>query len=253
MCMITYIPINESNFMLAHSRDENILRPIATPPIKREINGIQHMFPVDPQGRGTWIGFSEKGNVAALFNGGTERYTPDPPYKFSRGLIVPKYFKYSGFQEFYDDFKTNGFEPFTMLVFEKGRIYMLQKDVDKVTMSELNPLKPHLFLSANLYPAETKENRRLELLNLYFEKGFLSQQDILGFHDKYRFEKNTDDHYDTGEYILHTVSTSFITKTPKNIEIDYFDKVNDIKINNKLKVTKSENLEIYRLRDEQSK
>ena len=245
MCMITYIPINESNFMLTHSRDESILRPIATPPIKREINGVRHMYPVDPQGKGTWIGMSEKGNVAALFNGGTKKHSHEPPYKHSRGLIIPEYFKHQSFNDFQQNFDSEGLEPFTLLVIEKGHIYEMRKDPDKLDVREIDPLKPQLFMSANLYPRSTEHDRRLELLNIYYDKGFVSQKEILNYHDVNRFEiTSKNKKYDTGSHILKTVSTTSITKTPSSIGIDYLDKVNDIKITNKLPVSKEQNQEV---------
>ena len=239
--MITYIPINESNFMLVHSRDESVLRPIATPPIKREINGLKHVFPVDPEGKGTWIGFSEKGTVAALFNSGTHAYKHDPPYKHSRGLIIPELFSYDSFDRFYEEFDHYGLAPFTLWVIEGNRFLEIKKDPENIQLEEINPLNPKLALSKNLYPDETEDIRRLELLKLYYDKGFVSKEEILKFHDRYRFESAPDKTVDTAPHILKTVSTTCIIKSPKMIDIDYFDKINDVKITNKLKITKPEN------------
>ena len=48
MCTVTYIPKENGDFILTQNRDEDIKRALATPPIERMINGVKHLFPVDP-------------------------------------------------------------------------------------------------------------------------------------------------------------------------------------------------------------
>ena len=91
MCTVTYIPLENGDFILTQNRDEDVKRPIATPPIDRTINGTKHLFPIDPQGKGTWIGISNTGRVASLLNGGTEPYKHQPPYRQSRGKVILDY------------------------------------------------------------------------------------------------------------------------------------------------------------------
>jgi len=141
MCTVTYIPKEEGGFILTQNRDEDVKRSISTPPIQLEINGIKHLFPVDPQGQGTWIGISEEGRVASLLNGGSEAYSRKQTYRHSRGKVIMDYFSYPSFKEFYDQYNFKELEPFTLLVFEDGKMYELIVNELYLKSNELNPKK----------------------------------------------------------------------------------------------------------------
>ena len=151
MCTVTYIPLGNSSFILTHNRDESVKRRIASPPVRSTINGMEHIFPVDPQGMGTWIGVSESGRVASLINGGKKAHSHAPPYRHSRGLVIPAYFRYSSFIEFFNDYDFKGLEPFTLLVFENGNIFETVLDEDQVQFRKIKPDKPFIYSSSTLY------------------------------------------------------------------------------------------------------
>jgi len=88
MCMLSYIPLENGQYILTQNRDESIMRPNSTPPIKKQVGGVSVVYPVDPQGWGTWLGVSSAGHAAALINGGLQPHKHHPPYRHSRGLII---------------------------------------------------------------------------------------------------------------------------------------------------------------------
>jgi len=228
MCTVTYIPNDSGSFILTHNRDESIKRVIASPPLKKMIGGIKHIFPVDPQGMGTWIGASEQGRVASLLNGGHSGHKHNPPYKHSRGLIIPAYFKYPSFIDFYNDFDFTGLEPFTLLVFEGGQIFETILDESQVRYRELNPEKPFIYSSSTLYSENTRANRNIEFLEWYLLTENKNQKNILDFHKAHFFENEKDKSKVKGGHILKTVSITSISNSPDIVHFDYFDMVNDI-------------------------
>lgn len=73
------------------NRDEQRRRPLAIPPERHLAGAVQALYPVDPQGGGTWIAATEHGLVFALLNG-EDPAIPDPsgaPVRRSRGAIIP--------------------------------------------------------------------------------------------------------------------------------------------------------------------
>ena len=236
MCTVTYIPIEDDSFILTHNRDESIKRVIASPPMKKMIGGIQHIFPVDPKGMGTWIGASEQGRIACILNGGNEGHQHKPPYKHSRGLIIPEYFKYSSFIDFYNHFDFSGLEPFTLLIFEGGHIFETIMDEDQLQFRKLNSEKPFIYSSSTLYTQNTRADRNVDFLEWFFLTEDKNQRNILDFHKQHFFENEKDKTKVKGGHILKTVSITSITNSPELVKVDYFDMVNDIHFWNSIKV-----------------
>ncbi len=238
MCTVTYIPKENGQFILTQNRDEDIKRAIATPPIERIINGVKHLFPIDPQGGGTWIGTSETGRFTSLLNGGSETYSYNPPYRHSRGRIILDYFKYADFKAFYKAYNFNELEPFTFLVIEDDVMFELIVNESNVRLKELDRKRPYIYSSTSLYTDNSMEERRLVFFEWYYKSQNISQLDAVNFHHKFLFETEKDKRKIVGDYILNTVSITSIHKTFNRTEILYADQINDIQLKKVLKLKK---------------
>ena len=86
MCTVTVVP-DGRGVRLVCNRDEQRTRPAASPPQIHALGARRAVFPLDPQGGGTWIGVNDAGLVVALLNRQPSAVGPDLP-KRSRGLIV---------------------------------------------------------------------------------------------------------------------------------------------------------------------
>lgn len=234
MCTVTYIPSNDNAFAITHNRDESITRLIASPPVRKIIGGVQHFYPVDMNSMGTWFGVSETGRVASLLNGGSKKHVHSPPYKHSRGSIIPDYFSYPAFLEFYRSYDFNGLEPFTLLIFEAGEIFELIVDEDRIEYRKINPDTPFIYSSSTLYPLESRlarRNRFQEWMKIGKET---DQKSILEFHHDHIFEKETHKSKMIGGHILRTVSITSLLSTGSNLKLDYLDLLNDMQFSHSL-------------------
>ncbi len=240
MCTVTYIPKEDGGFILTQNRDEDVKRSISTPPILRKINGLKHLFPVDPQGRGTWIGISEDGRVASLLNGGSSPYERKPEYRHSRGKVILDYFSYPSFNEFVKDYNFKDLEPFTLLIFENSKMFEVVCNETDIQYRELNPKKPYMYSSITLYPDTRIVDRRLDFLKWYYSKSKISQVDMLNYHKFLLFEDEPDKSLIKGDFILNTVSTTSIDLSKNSSEVLYHDYVNDIYLTKKLKINMPE-------------
>lgn len=235
MCTVTYIPQSENTFILTHSRDEQVLRGIASPPVVRKINGIKHIFPVDPKGGGTWIGIGENNRVACLLNGGTKKHISHPPYRHSRGLIIPDLFNYESFASFYSNYSFEGLEPFTLIVLENKQLFEIRMEEKIVRIRELDRNIPHIYSSSTLYSPEIAHDRKLEFHEWLKTQESFTQGEMIKLHSEFRYELLNSEKPVNNNAILKTVSTTSILKNETNADVLYFDRVNDMQLIRKLK------------------
>lgn len=230
MCTVTYIPKENGEFILTQNRDEDIKRALATSPIERKINGAKHLFPIDPQGGGTWIGTSETGRFASLLNGGSETYSYNPPYRHSRGKVILDYFNFADFNDFYNSYNFNKLEPFTLLLIEDDVMFELIVNESSIKLKELDRKKPYIYSSTSLYTQNSMEERRLAFFEWYYKSQNISPLDAVKFHHNFLFEKEKDKRKVVGDYILNTVSITSIFKNNNRAEILYADQINDLQL-----------------------
>ena len=77
----------DAGVWLVSSRDELHERMPSHPPRVHHLDKRQAIFPVDPEGGGTWVGVNDLGTAVSLLNHYPE-YIPEPTTKQSRGDLV---------------------------------------------------------------------------------------------------------------------------------------------------------------------
>lgn len=157
MCTATYLPLSPNGFLLTHSRDEKAIRPAARPPQAVRIGARDVTFPQDPQGLGTWIA-TDGPTTVCLLNGAFTAHIPKPPYRHSRGLVIPHFFCYPSVDAFASTYDFSAIEPFTLLIVEAGqlpdrRIIELRWNGHRLFRNEIDSHRPHIWSSVTLYPA----------------------------------------------------------------------------------------------------
>ena len=113
MCLVSYVP-TPKGFVFSSNRDEAPHRH-ATVLTEELINDKKVYYPKDIKG-GSWIFFSDYGDIICLLNGAHRIHGHRPPYKMSRGLMLKSYFRYDGPIDFIKKFTFSGIEPFTCVI-----------------------------------------------------------------------------------------------------------------------------------------
>jgi hypothetical protein len=67
MCTVSIVA-TDALVRIVVNRDERLTRTAAQPPVVRQERGLRALFPIDPDGGGTWTGVNEAGLAIALLN-----------------------------------------------------------------------------------------------------------------------------------------------------------------------------------------
>lgn len=221
MCTVIYIPKEDDGFLFATSRDEHEDRPTAEPPAWHQTENGPLFYPKDPVGGGSWIAVNNQYTLCIL-NGAFEPHKHQPPYRQSRGLIPLHFLAYTGVQDFLENYRFEGLEPFTFLIIDDKNLHEIRWDQNqKVHHRKFDPTKSHLWASAPLYNREMVEMREKWFAEFLNNHQSISGSDILNFYLK---GGNGDPH--TGLMInrengVKTVSISCVEKTNKNTQFHY--------------------------------
>jgi transport and Golgi organization protein 2 len=97
VCTVSWTPL-AGGYALAMNRDERRTRAPASPPERRDLNGVFVLMPRDGEAGGTWIAVNALGHTLALLNrwdespisdrGSSHEIRSDPGPFVSRGLLV---------------------------------------------------------------------------------------------------------------------------------------------------------------------
>jgi hypothetical protein len=139
------------------------------------------LYPKEPKHGGTWISASKDNRLVCLLNGAFQKHKHEPPYRKSRGLVVLEYFDYST-PQFFSNYYFDGIEPFTLVIFDDGKLYDFRWDGSEKYLKELDANLPHIWSSSTLYSDDLKEKRLSwfqDWLNSEMPK---NASEILNFH-----------------------------------------------------------------------
>jgi hypothetical protein len=134
------------------NRDERRARPVALPPKIHDVGGRLAMFPVDPQGGGTWIGVNDAGVTVALLNAHGTVPTRDSDSLRSRGLVVPALMHCVSLPQAMvavGELDPRGFEPFRVVVVHGGRVAVAASDGIAPIRCAGRPLRGPLLLTSS--------------------------------------------------------------------------------------------------------
>ena len=211
MCIVSYIP-RKRGFILTSNRDIPKLRPFSTSPTVHNINNNKIIFPVDPQGGGSWIA-TQKNFTGCILN---HKWIKKNKQEFnSRGKLLinsltsnMSYIKKKGFQ--------NKYKPFFFIIISiKEKKYNLKSySWDGLNFKEqkLDAKKNILWLSNTIYP-KSEQKRIKDEFNL-LSKNKLTKTDIYNFHLNNIIKEKKD---------LITGSITQITQKKEQKEITYTD------------------------------
>ncbi|NJN50308.1 MAG: NRDE family protein [Polaribacter sp.] len=226
MCTVTYIPLENDDFILTSNRDETPLRKTISPAIYEE-NGVKITYPKDAIAGGTWIGLSELKRTVCLLNGAFEKHKRQPNYKLSRGVIVKKLLTIQNYIQFWNEFYFTDIEPFTVVLVDYQATLEAFELVWDGTQKHQKKIeqKPQIWSSSPLYDAEMKVERHAWFDGFINQNKHLSQEKLLEFH---QFEKidNPENSIKMKRFLVETVSTTTIKKEKQSVDLQYIDYLN---------------------------
>ncbi|MEM9648433.1 MAG: NRDE family protein [Bacteroidota bacterium] len=225
MCTVSFIRREEGCFITSN-RDEHISRPVAHRPEEKTLAGIKVLFPKDPQAGGTWFALNEFGTVAVLLNGAFVNHERQLPYAKSRGLILLDVISSRQPGKMLQEMNLDQIEPFTLVLFENGKLLEFRWDGEAKHVKPLNPKQDYIWSSVTLYDTEAIDQRNT-LFNKFIESTHeISAQRIVDFHS------NNHSDYENGFIIdratgLKTFSVTQVVLNSDNNEMHHFDLLND--------------------------
>jgi len=87
MCTVVVVAAEDDTLILAGNRDELRTRARALPPVIASVEGVEVLWPRDPDGGGTWTAGTGHGLAMSLLNDYTVSFDPRDPV--SRGGVIP--------------------------------------------------------------------------------------------------------------------------------------------------------------------
>jgi uncharacterized protein with NRDE domain len=162
MCVLTYIPHADGRLSITHNRDEHIHRPTALAPAWRPAGTGEALYPIDPQGGGTWFAL-HRDWVCCLLNGGFARHTRRAEgYRMSRGQVIPQLLAHSDVAAFARTFDPVGMEPFTLVLADLAHHKLHQYTWDERIwhVHHLDAGQPAIWSSSTLYDVPVKISRQ---------------------------------------------------------------------------------------------
>jgi hypothetical protein len=223
MCTVTYLPLNNENFILTSNRDETPLRK-TIPPKKYIENNVELTYPKDALAGGTWIGTSNKNRLVCLLNGGFENHIRKLPYKISRGIIVKNILSADNAIDYINEFDFNNIEPFTLILVDWNttlETYELVWDGKKKHFIKLDQ-KPKIWSSSTLYTEDMKQLRKHWFSNWLLKHKNYNQDAILSFHKNENLG-TPETSPKMKRNFVETVSVTSVKKESTNIDFIYID------------------------------
>lgn len=152
MCTVTLVPRWRGVRMLCN-RDEQRTRPPALPPRVHDLGERFALFPVDPQGGGTWVGVNDANVVAALLNAQRTTHRTLRGTPLSRGRVVTEVLQCETLAHAMAVARAldaGAFEPFRLVVVHDGRVAVATNDGASIGCTEQALDRPLLLTSSSL-------------------------------------------------------------------------------------------------------
>lgn len=224
MCTVSFVNSREG-VIITSNRDEKVIRPSAVAPKNYCQNGKNIMYPKDAKAGGTWFVIDEKETVLVLLNGGKIKHVPALFYRKSRGLIALDIISSESPKDFWDQINLEDIEPFTLVLYQKEKLYELIWDGLIKVKTVLDSNKNHIWSSVTLYPKEIREKRADWFFDFLKEKKEISALEMLDFHRNTEQDDSENGLVINRENVLKTLSITQSVIEKNKCVLRYYDLV----------------------------
>lgn len=167
---------------MTSNRDEHISRGYAVYPEFSHLQGKNLVFPKDQLTGGTWFISNEKGDIGILLNGAFEKHFSNPPYRKSRGLILPEIFQNDSPLSAIKHYSFTGIENFTIILWQQNELWEIKWNGKLLYIEKLNQETCHIWSSVTLYTPEMITERQQWFTEWRKTRSVMDQSSILDFH-----------------------------------------------------------------------
>lgn len=191
MCTVTFIPFGSQVF-LTSNRDEHPSRQARGLTSFHTPDWSAIHFPIDEASGGSWITLADTGRAVCLLNGAFESFTPQPFYRQSRGQVVMAATAAERTDEFLRTYTLSGIAPFTLLLYEKGKLKQLIWDGAVRYVMDLRSDVPQIWSSVTLYPAAVRAWRKAQFDLWLKHRNTFDRDSIIAFHQMTQGDPHND-------------------------------------------------------------
>ena len=124
-----------------------------------------------------------------MLNGAAEKHKHLFNYRKSRGLIVLDLISSESAIQTWTEIDLDNIEPFTVVLFESGKLYQLRWDFSEKETVVLDTAKNYVWSSSTLYPNEIREKRSQWFYSFLETKSDVNENEMFNFH-RYTEDKN---------------------------------------------------------------
>ncbi|MGE6353755.1 NRDE family protein [Flavobacterium sp. NPDC079362] len=224
MCTVSYINTNAVVIMTSN-RDEKVIRPAAIAPRNYYLNGKNITYPKDPKAGGTWFAIDEFGNALVLLNGGIVKHNPQFSYRKSRGLIALDIISDPSPKDFWQQINLDNIEPFTLVLYQKLKLYELIWDGSEKRTTQLDESKNHIWSSVTLYSEKVRKERASWFVDFLQDRNEVSALEMLSFHQNTKQEDTENGLVINRENTLKTLSVTQVIIEQNKGTMQYYDLV----------------------------
>ena len=223
MCTVTIVP-RDDGFRLGCNRDERRDRATARPPAIHCLPHRAAIFPVDPVGRGTWVGVNDAGLAAALLNRTIDSAAPiDKSPLHSRGLIIPDLLDCASLTEALEmgmALDPSDFDRFRLVMALDATVAIVTSDGVALSVEVTKLSRPMMLTSSSLGGASVEGPRRRLFERLFAgeERSWLRAQSRF-HHHQWRSRRDISVRMERGD--ARTVSHTVVDVSSRAIELRY--------------------------------
>lgn len=231
MCTVSFVNAN-GKIIITSNRDEKTFRPNAIEPKNYCINNKKIVFPKDKKAGGTWYAITEHSTVLVLLNGADEKHIPKDSYRKSRGLIVLDLISSESVITEWKSIDLHNIEPFTLVLFESGKLFQLQWNEMQKSTLELDSMQSHIWSSSTLYPKEIREKRAKWFYAFLDTKPEINAEELFNFHRYTEVDNSEHGLVINRNDTLKTVSITQAVIKKNNVVIYYNDLIAESNFSN---------------------
>jgi hypothetical protein len=220
MCFVAFFTQNNTRWLLSN-RDENIQRSAALLPTQHKVGNYTLLFPKDAKAGGTWVAVRNDGVAAVLLNGAAHAHISKPPYRHSRGFIIPHILQSPLPEKAFEAMLLEEIEPFTLVLSLQENLVWYQWDGCNVHKYLEKETDFPCWSSSTLYNPNQQMDRKTYWDNWAKQIVEPETTDFLAFAESL-WPGDTDTMIKMIRANgLQTVSSTLISLTPYNAEMNY--------------------------------